>query len=128
MLMSKCCTCGYEWQTGLTGNHSCSKYLKIEIERLKKLSEWISVDDHLPEDNVSFKDKVRVLIWVADKTMPGEEIASRFEFQGQMIWNCPYATRNWDTYQNEITHWKYLPGEPNNEFPVIKSENRSELL
>jgi len=34
---SKCCTCGYEWETGKDGSHMCQDYLRIEIARLNKV-------------------------------------------------------------------------------------------
>lgn len=32
--ISKCCTCGYEWETGTNGSHSCSGKLRATIRIL----------------------------------------------------------------------------------------------
>ena len=34
--ISRCCTCGYEWKTGLNGSHSCSTYLQKVIDQKDK--------------------------------------------------------------------------------------------
>lgn len=41
MEMSKCCTCGYEWTTGMSGSHSCAavlvKTVKEQAQRIEAL-------------------------------------------------------------------------------------------
>lgn len=33
---SKCCTCGYEWRSGMSGSHSCADKLQKENQALRK--------------------------------------------------------------------------------------------
>lgn len=35
--MSKCCTCGYEWRTGMHGSHSCVMELKAVMDKAIEL-------------------------------------------------------------------------------------------
>lgn len=37
MKMSKCCTCGYSWITGQSGDHHCADTLKKELDLANKL-------------------------------------------------------------------------------------------
>jgi hypothetical protein len=32
--ISTCCTCGYSWNTGKNGSHSCSTLLDLKVQRL----------------------------------------------------------------------------------------------
>lgn len=36
--MCQCATCGYEWQRGMNGSHSCTENLLATIEKMKKES------------------------------------------------------------------------------------------
>ncbi len=34
--ISTCCTCGYKWKTGISGDHSCVEYLLDKLKRLER--------------------------------------------------------------------------------------------
>ena len=36
--ISTCATCGYSWQTGANGDHSCTEHLSARIKKLER--EW----------------------------------------------------------------------------------------
>ena len=55
--ISKCCTCGYEWQTGQHGGHSCADKLSIRISALESNFAQITANmAHILLNNVSLKD------------------------------------------------------------------------
>jgi len=37
-LFCKCCTCGYSWQRGTNGSHSCSEQLRKVIESVYRVA------------------------------------------------------------------------------------------
>lgn len=72
-----------------------------ELERLYRESEWISVDERLPEDGV------RVLVC-------NPATADVAEWIDTARWSCTasvWVNLNWhrDLERNEVTHWMPLP-------------------
>ncbi len=64
---SKCCTCGYEWFTGLDGSHQCSTELLKKIDRLEKIEaaafdvlayDWGENDDDAVETIIRLRSAV----------------------------------------------------------------------
>lgn len=39
--ISKCCTCGYEWKTGLDGTHSCTSILNNKVDKANSILDMI---------------------------------------------------------------------------------------
>jgi len=53
MRISTCSTCGFQWETGSNGGHSCTDTLEETIACLRAQLvglNWISVSDDLPGD------------------------------------------------------------------------------
>ena len=63
------------------------------------MSEWISVEDRLPECIGDLSSE-----WVLIYRLGNIEIATRFEELGQIWWN----TEN-RLYDEHVTHWQPLP-------------------
>ena len=70
MSKCKCCTCGYVWEKGQSGSHSCSKYLLDRIGILehtmhvviRRHAEWDNgIIRPLAEQTHAIADAIRVL-------------------------------------------------------------------
>lgn len=59
-----CCTCGYEWQRGKNGSHSCSQVLLNRVNRMKWLLRHVMQDMPARRDwlNPDYETELREFI------------------------------------------------------------------
>ncbi len=84
-------------------SYKIEDYLELEeINQLRQVNEWVSVDDRLPETG-------RYLCYVIEQNSLGDS---------SFVWNCGYSEHDklWNSEGfsggETITHWMSLPEPP----------------
>lgn len=61
----ECCTCGYRWRRGLSGDHSCIEHLKKDLQVTEQLLEQRQkLLDAIPECEAHGKCVPHALEWI----------------------------------------------------------------
>lgn len=114
-------------------NNKALKQQQAEIEKLKKASDWISVDDKLPRknqavlaaQNTNEHNTIITANYICqhqkELNMSFDEVDSEYDKENDIFyWKQGWyeTVNNWDDYtaltlmRGEVTHWQPLPKPP----------------
>lgn len=80
--------------------------------------EWISVKDHMPEDDLPENSKVlQIKVIVAIKAKNGYTMRTQNRIRQKRSWGSeqPFSDWYWRFSHGEVTHWMPLPKPPKGE-------------
>lgn len=78
--------------------------------------EWISVKDHMPEDDLPEGSKaLQIKVLVAIKSKNGYTVRTQNRIRQERAWEGKYTEWYWRYSAGRVTHWMPLPEPPKGE-------------